>query len=223
MFCTLGNAVYPLPSLLLYAPSSLLFPPGSLLLRDNFSSIPISSTVTMRGNIIHNLPILFSSSLLLCSGNQRRQTTFSSISVPTYRYGYYSDIYPTGAVSAKPTTTVAGPITVNGTSMAESEDQTGQYGPVGVTQAEAFIASMCHPINNTNQPDLNFPCNKIILDEAPCVYGKNYEELLKTYVNDSPATPIRSSKDQFECFCEDNGPGQSYWQNSVQYVATIIS
>ena len=160
---------------------------------------------------------------MLCSENQ---TTFSSISVRTYRYGYYSVIYPTSTGIRKPTTAAASqasPITVNDTLIIESEDHNGQYVPIGVSQAEAFIASMCQPINKTNQPDLNFPCNKIILYEAPCVYGSNYEELLKTYVNDSPATPIGSSRDQFECFCAENGPGQSYWQNSVQYVANMSS
>lgn len=174
----------------------------------------------MSKNIISNLSFFFLPFLGLCSGIEQRQTTSSSISVPTFRDGYYSDIYPTGAVA---TTAMASPKTVNSTSTAGSGEQTGHYGPVGVSQEEAFIASMCQPINTTDQPDLNFPCNKIILFEASCLYGQNYEELLKAYVNGSPATPIRSGKDQSKCFCAETGPGPDYWQNSVQYVAALIS
>ncbi|KAL8655805.1 MAG: hypothetical protein Q9226_002899 [Calogaya cf. arnoldii] len=109
-------------------------------------------------------------------------------------------------------------MTVNSTSMAGSEEETGPSGPVEESQEEAFIASMCQPINRTNHPDLNFPCNKIVIYEAPCLYGRNYEELLNISVNNSPATPVRSGKDQFQCFCAETGPGPLFWDNSVQIV-----
>ena len=173
--------------------------------------------------VICNLFILFLPYLVLCSGIEQRQTSSSSIAIPTFKYGYYSDVYPTGAVTTKPTTVAASPTTVNSTSIAGSEEESGPSGPVEVNQEEAFIASMCQPINQTNDPDLDFPCNKIVPYEAPCLYGKKHEELLNISVNSSPATPVRSGKDQFQCFCAETGPGPLFWDNSVQYVAAIIS
>ncbi|KAL8778830.1 MAG: hypothetical protein Q9213_007222 [Squamulea squamosa] len=165
--------------------------------------------------IIYVLSTLRCSYMVLSSGVERRQITSSYISVPTFDYGYYSDVYPKGELTTKPTASVASPTTVSNTTAAVGAEQSSFYGPVGVSQEEAFIASMCEPINKTNQPDLNFPCNKLLLYEAPCLYGKGYEELLRNSGSDSLATPVLQATDQFKCFCAEKGPGHDYWQNSV--------
>ncbi|KAL8689917.1 MAG: hypothetical protein Q9218_004521 [Villophora microphyllina] len=85
---------------------------------------------------------------------------------------------------------------------------------MGASQEEAFVASMCSPLNTTKQPDMNFPCNKFALYEIPCVYGKSYEDLLKNGGSDSPAPSLRSPNDQLTCLCTEGGQGQNYWQNS---------
>ncbi|KAL8673311.1 MAG: hypothetical protein Q9168_002273 [Polycauliona sp. 1 TL-2023] len=104
--------------------------------------------------------------------------------------------------------------------MSGSEDQVDDSGSVdGGGQDEAFIASMCQPVNVANQPDLNFPCNRMILYTAPCLYGKSYTELSKAYVNRSLPTPDRLGKDQYHCFCDKGGVGQGYWQNAVRAAA----
>lgn len=165
--------------------------------------------------------LLFSSRLVLSTGIQRRQETISSsISVPSFGYGYYSDLYPSGGSTTRTVAIVADPTASSGSSRpdsfaAGSGGQSGSYGPVGATPEEAFIASMCQPVNKTNQPDLNFPCNKLLLFESPCLYGHSYDELLRSSGNESPATPVLSGNDQLKCFCAEKGPGQDYWQNSV--------
>ncbi|KAL8808646.1 MAG: hypothetical protein Q9200_004162 [Gallowayella weberi] len=156
----------------------------------------------------------------LTSGLQRRQTASSSISVPAFGYGYYSNIYPTGDLPTGTAARVQSPSTtstssVNSISAAGSGSRGSSYGPVGATPEEAFVASMCQPVNVTNQPDLHFPCNKLLLYESPCLYGQSFEVLLKNSGSDSPAIPLLSANDQFKCFCADEGPGQDYWQNSV--------
>ncbi|KAL9001471.1 MAG: hypothetical protein Q9169_000046 [Polycauliona sp. 2 TL-2023] len=169
----------------------------------------------MSKNIMYGLSILFLPFLVFCGKIEERQATSSSFSVPNYRYGYYSDLYPTGMVTATPTTAVASPKTINSASMAGSEDQGGADGSAGASQEDALIASTCQPLNGTNQPDLDFPCNRMRLYEAPCIYGKRYKDLIKTSVNSSFATPTQSGKDQLQCFCEKKGPGRAYWRNSV--------
>ncbi|KAL8682568.1 MAG: hypothetical protein Q9186_001421 [Xanthomendoza sp. 1 TL-2023] len=164
--------------------------------------------------------VLFFSHPVLSSGLQRRQTASSSISVPTFGYGYYSDIYPTVALTTGTAARVQNPSksstsSVTSVSAAGSRGPGSYYGPVGATPEEAFIASMCQPVNMTNQPDLKFPCNKLLLYESPCLYGRSYEVLLNNSGSDSPAIPLLPADEQFKCFCAEEGPGQDYWQNSV--------
>lgn len=85
---------------------------------------------------------------------------------------------------------------------------------MGASPQEAFIASVCSPVNKTNQPDMNFPCNKLFLYQSPCVYGKSYEDLLNINGSYRPAPTYQSAIDQLRCLCKEGGPGQDYWQNS---------
>ncbi|KAL8721029.1 MAG: hypothetical protein Q9225_002202 [Loekoesia sp. 1 TL-2023] len=95
------------------------------------------------------------------------------------------------------------------------DGQSGNSGSLGTTQEEAFIASMCQPANRTNQPDMNFPCNKILLYESPCIYGRSYPELLQSSHSDSAAPSAHGPNDQQQCFCANDGPGPQYWRNSI--------
>lgn len=87
---------------------------------------------------------------------------------------------------------------------------------MGASQEEAFIASMCSPVNQTNQPDMNFPCNRLALYESPCVYGKSYEDLMNITGSNSPASSLRSPSDQLTCLCTEGGQGHNYWQSSFE-------
>lgn len=98
------------------------------MLVDISSKIIDSTKVTMSKNIIRNLSILVVPSLGLCSGIERRQTTSSSISVPTFGYGYYSDIYPTSLVTTAPIIAMAGPETVTPTTTALKDYATSWSG-----------------------------------------------------------------------------------------------
>lgn len=82
----------------------------------------------MSKNIIRNLFILVLPSLGLCSGIERRQTTSSSISISIFRYGYYSDIYPTSLVTTTPTIAMASPKTANTTITALKDYATNWSG-----------------------------------------------------------------------------------------------
>ncbi|KAL8732713.1 MAG: hypothetical protein Q9181_003858 [Wetmoreana brouardii] len=181
-------------------------------------------------SIVVRSSLLLSFSLLVFSdGVHRRQTQpSSSMSVPMFSYGYYSQIYPNGEVttgvsnSRSPTATGMKTPTKSSsaqpraTSAAAAGSGPGgpNFGPVAASQEEAFIASVCQPVNNTNQPDLNFPCNKLLLYETPCIYGQSYEELLKSSRSDSLAPPLLSANEQLKCFCK-SVQGQNYWQNSL--------
>lgn len=156
--------------------------------------------------------LLFIQFVLSGSVQNRQDTSPSSISIPAFTYGYYSQLYPNGETAASTTSTV----TASTTSLATaSNDQPSGTTTASESQEEEFIASMCQPVNQTKQPDMNFPCNKIRLYEYSCVYGLSYQELLQHGGSDSVAPPTHGPKDQRGCFCADEGPGPQYWQNSI--------
>lgn len=175
--------------------------------------------------------LLSCSRLVLSSALQRRQTQLSSaLSVPTFVYGYYSQVYPNGEGTTSGVSksqnaaapSITAPTNSSSTTRPSSLSPLGagsgpggqNFGPVGVNEEEAFVASMCQPINKTDQPDMNFPCNKLLLYGAPCVYGQSYETFLKTGAGDGVTLPLLSPNDQLKCFCTQGGPGHAYWQNS---------
>ncbi|KAL8969770.1 MAG: hypothetical protein Q9183_001835, partial [Haloplaca sp. 2 TL-2023] len=144
----------------------------------------------------------------------------SSLSIPTFTYGYYSDVYPNGGPVTSPSITTPGKTSSTSepsalSALASGSRPGGQNaGPVGVSKEESFIASMCQPINSTNQPDMNFPCNRLLIYEVPCVYNVSYETLLKTGNRGNAAPSLLSPNEQQKCFCTEDGRGYDYWQNS---------
>lgn len=166
-----------------------------------------------------NLLSLVFSQLVVSEGIQRRQNDSpSSISVPSFTYGYYSQVYPNGEVTSSVSSNTHRAIDTGATSSTKADitqsrgtpaadvgvgsspgGQSGNSGSMGAAQEEAFIASMCQPVNRTNQPDMDFPCNKILLYEFPCIYGQSYQELLQS--SDSAAPSTHDPNDQQKCFC----------------------
>ena len=164
---------------------------------------------------------------IAASDIHRRQisTGPTFLSVPVFSYGYYSQIYPNGEISTstgtnlQPRGTASG--TVTATTSAASDTQAATLsgtaalpsnpllGPVGTTAEEAFIASVCAPLNSSRQLDMNFPCNKILTYEVACVLGQNYTSALQ----DSDINQRTSSGDQLKCFCP-GGQGADIWQNA---------
>ncbi|KAL8998480.1 MAG: hypothetical protein Q9188_006095 [Gyalolechia gomerana] len=144
----------------------------------------------------------------------RHDVSSPSISIPSFTYGYFSQLYPNGEAStgvgtrnAFPTSTVgAASITAN---------QPNETSIASESQKQEFIASMCKPVNKANQPDMNFPCNKIRLYEYSCIYGLSYQELLQKGNSDGAVPSNHGPKDQRGCFCTDEGPGPQFWQNAI--------
>ncbi|KAL9060507.1 MAG: hypothetical protein Q9206_001011 [Seirophora lacunosa] len=169
-----------------------------------------------------SLLVLLFSDLITTTDIQRRQneSPSSSLPIPTFTYGYYSQVYPNGEVTpaANPATTTSGTQASTtsgfggqgGGSQASSANEAAPF-----TEKESFISDVCFPyIQRTERPDMNFPCNKLILDAGACYFGRGNEELLLHNENDT-ASSLRSDKDQLECFCAQGGPGQQFWQNTI--------
>ncbi|KAL8939442.1 MAG: hypothetical protein Q9216_003348 [Gyalolechia sp. 2 TL-2023] len=117
--------------------------------------------------------------LVISTDVQRRQNVFpSSMSIPAFTYGYYSQLYPNGETTSEMGTNNAPTISVKGAA-SPTADQSSEHTMAPGNQKDEFVASMCEPVNNTNQPDMNFPCNKIRLYEYSCIYGLGYQELLQ--------------------------------------------
>ena len=150
----------------------------------------------------------------------RQAQSPSSLSIPTFTYGYYSDVYPNGGPATSPSINTPGKTSSTSepselSALAAGSGPGGQNaGPVGVSKEESFIASMCQPINSTNQPDMNFPCNRLLIYEVPCVYNVSYETLLKAGTVDNVAPSLLSPNEQQKCFCTEDSRGYDYWQNS---------
>ncbi|KAL8833514.1 MAG: hypothetical protein Q9170_004231 [Blastenia crenularia] len=164
--------------------------------------------------------------LVIATGIQPRQPTSpSSLSIPVFTYGYYSQVYPSGEVTSGVTTDTrsssnGGTITsigsqLTGTPAAGNGSGPDSEGQVGTPHKDVFIASMCQPVDRTNQPDMSFPCNRIPLYESPCLSGQTYQDLRDNGGSDSAAPSTHGPKDQQYCFCAIDGPGPQYWQNSV--------
>lgn len=181
----------------------------------------------MYTSVVRSFSFLLPLSPLVVSGIQRRQndSPVSSIAIPTFTYGYYSKVYSKGeagtsadAASAS-TTTAANPRgtgSVPSSAAPSSGWQSDEFGVFAASQGGAFVASMCSPIDKeTKQPDMIFPCNKIIDALSQCSFGKSYQELVSGSDSGSVASSTRNSTDQLECFCAQDGPGQQYWQNNV--------
>ena len=186
--------------------------------------------------VLTNLSFLLLSKLVISTIVQPRLIASSaSISVPVFTYGYYSQVYPNGEVTTSigtitrnvPSTGALSPsstrsVSLSGTLAAGVGLGSGpggsnsDTGPVDTTQEEAFIESMCQPVNKTNEPDMSFPCNKILLYETPCIYGQSYAELVQNSRNGSVIAPNHGPKDQQSCFCAADGLGPQFWQNSVE-------
>ncbi|KAL8763334.1 MAG: hypothetical protein Q9184_000805 [Pyrenodesmia sp. 2 TL-2023] len=177
--------------------------------------------------VVRSFQFLLLFSPLVVSGIQRRQndSPLSSILIPTFTYGYYSQVYPNGeagnsadAASAS-TTTAANPSRTGSlpSSAAPSPGwQSDEFGVFAASQGGAFVASMCSPIEKeTKQPDMIFPCNKIIDALSRCSFGKSYQELVSGSDGASVASSPRNLTDQLACFCAQDGPGQQYWQNNI--------
>ncbi|KAL9017113.1 MAG: hypothetical protein Q9185_005573 [Variospora sp. 1 TL-2023] len=160
--------------------------------------------------------------LVISTDIQRRQeeTPSSSLSIPTFTYGYYSQVYPNGAVTSTANAAMATggtqPSTRSGSGGQDGDSQSPNASEEEIwSEKEWFIFDMCSPDKNgTERPDINFPCNRLLQDEWECFYGQGYQELLQNKNNDTAPT-LRSDKDQLECFCAQDGPGQQYWQNSI--------
>ncbi|KAL8873157.1 MAG: hypothetical protein Q9174_001326 [Haloplaca sp. 1 TL-2023] len=150
----------------------------------------------------------------------RQAQSSSSLSIPTFTYGYFSDVYPNGGPATSPSITTPGKTssTTEPSALSVLDAASGpggqNTGPVGVSKEESFIASVCQPLNSTNQPDMNFPCNRLLIYEVPCVYNVSYETLLKAGAGDGAAPSLLSPSDQQKCFCTEDGRGHDYWQNS---------
>lgn len=163
--------------------------------------------------------------LVISTDIQRRQedSPSSSLSIPTFTYGYYSQVYPNGAVTstANPALATSGtqPSTRPGPDGQDGDSQSPNASEEEIwSEKEWFIFDMCSPDKNgTERPDINFPCNRLLRDEWECFYGQGSQEPLQNKNNDTTPT-LRSDKDQLECFCAQDGPGQQYWQNSILYV-----
>ncbi|KAL8990894.1 MAG: hypothetical protein Q9177_000548 [Variospora cf. flavescens] len=174
---------------------------------------PFKAKVSSLSLIIH---------LVISTDIQRRQedSPSSSLSIPTFTYGYYSHVYPNGAVTstANPALATSGtqPSTRPGPDGQDGDSQSPNAGEEEIwSEKEWFIFDMCSPDKNgTERPDINFPCNRLLRDEWECFYGQGSQEPLQNKNNDTAPT-LRSDKDQLECFCAQDGPGQQYWQNSI--------
>ncbi|KAL8973222.1 MAG: hypothetical protein Q9197_002448 [Variospora fuerteventurae] len=143
--------------------------------------------------------------LVISTDIQRRQEDppSSSLSIPTLTYGYYSQVYPNGAVisTANPTMATGGtqPSTRSGPGGQDGDSQSPNASEEEIwSEKEWFIFDMCSPDKNgTERPDINFPCNRLLQDEWECFYGQGYQELLQNKNNDTAPT-IRSDKDQLD-------------------------
>lgn len=171
--------------------------------------------------IISELSFLLFIQLVTSNDVQSRQDVSPpSISIPSFTYGYFSQLYPNGEASTGVGTSNAFPTSTVGAASITA-NQPNETSIASESQKQEFIASMCKPVNKTNQPDMNFPCNKIRLYEYSCIYGLSYQELLQKGNSDGAVPSNHGPKDQRGCFCKDEGPGPQFWQNAIEYVVAI--
>ena len=101
-----------------------------------------------------------------------------------YGYGYYN---PTAATAA---------VTATGT-----VDESG----AAFTSAEAYLATVCYPVDNSGDPVSGYPCNTVNELQSTCI----------TNGSDSA-----SANSQQKCFCS-GGKGAALWENFNGYVVVL--
>ena len=152
-----------------------------------------------------------------------------SASVPTFTYGHFSDIYPSG-YTPPPSPTLTGIFASEASaesvaaSKASATTATSNWPSYGEESPKnLYLDSMCQPISDNGVPDQAFPCNRAATLVSTCVFGEEYaKNATMAIAPPSPPPEERSPADQQRCLCP-GGKGQDYFQYYEGYTSVVLS
>ena len=154
----------------------------------------------------------------------------SSISVPTFTFGHFSDIYPSGYTPPpSPTMTLTGVFASQASVESEAASKasaTGQASSGSLrgdgSPKNLYLNKVCQPLSGKGVPDQAFPCNRAITLVSACVFGDEFAKNASNAIAPpSPPPKERSSEDQQQCLCP-GGKGQDYFQYYAGYLISIF-
>lgn len=140
-------------------------------------------------------------------------TTFPTVpafSAPSFTYGAFSEIYPSGY-----TLPTAPFITATASSFTISKPS----GPHELSPSEiaedAYLGAMCAPQPTSSQGlsagDQNFPCNRVTNSSVTCIYNATLQDFDDQAEGGQQLRAV-SAQAQKDCLCP-GGKGERIWEN----------
>ena len=136
--------------------------------------------------------------------------TVPSFSGPTFTYGAFTDVYPSGYTLPPPFPTITS--TISG-SANPSFSSTVEFLGGGHHAKDSYLRSMCAPRATGNAKaetgrDQNFPCNRIPNSTYTCIFNAT----IRVVDEDGATLSEVSPQAQQECFCS-GGRGNRLWED----------
>ena len=139
--------------------------------------------------------------------------TVPSFSGPTFTYGAFTEVYPSGYTLPSPFPTVTSAV-----STSASRSSSSTVGPVGYGQhtRDSYLRSMCAPRATGGAKgdlletglDQKFPCNRVQNSTYTCVFNATYQDVDEDGATLNQVNP----QAQQECFCP-GGRGYRVWED----------
>ena len=140
--------------------------------------------------------------------------TVPSFSGPTFTYGAFTEVYPSGYTLPPPFPTETSAVSESASSSFTS---TVEYLGHGHNTKDVYLRSMCEPrAKATGDPraeagrDPKFPCNRLQNYTYTCVFNATYEVVDEHGASLNEVSP----KKQQQCFCS-GGRGNGFWEDAA--------
>ena len=136
--------------------------------------------------------------------------TVPSFSGPTFTYGAFTDVYPSGYTLPPPFPTITSTVS---RSANPSFSSTVEFLGYGHHTKDSYLRSMCAP-RATGEPkaetgwDQNFPCNRIPNSTYTCIFNATFRVVGEDGATLSEVSPHA----QQEGFCS-GGKGNRLWED----------
>ena len=134
--------------------------------------------------------------------------TVPAFSGPSFAFGAFSSIYPSGY-------TTPAPLPVETSTLTRSPASTSSRSVTHSDAKGSYLRSMCAPQNashpTASEPDQRFPCNRVSNSTYTCIYNATVQEVEESTEEGSGLREV-SPQEQQECLCP-GGKGNRIWED----------